>query len=547
VSGQDPVETFRIEARELLEGIEQNLLDLSERLHDRELIDAVFRGLHTLKGSGAMFGFDALAAFTHHCETAFDRVRKGEVNATPDLVSAVLNARDHMRALAEGDSADDGEALLSALHRALEIAGGEPVAKIEAPKAAVWRIRFSLPANAFLNGVNPLALLSELRELGECRVIADTSALPPLEELAPTECHLAWRVELTTQAPRSAIEDVFMFVMDDMTLSIESDGPSEQTATVAAEAPDEETAPAAMQAAARDDRSGGDVRKSEQSLRVPAERLDELMDRVGELVIAQSRLKQLASASPDVALRSVSEEVERLASELRETMMVVRMVPISNLFGRFESEHVHLIDAVTTNKTEFFREPSHFDFVTQECLPQIVAEGQRSIRAWSAAASIGAEAYTLAMVFEEFCADHPGLDYAILGTDLCSEVLRQAVKGIYPEAMIEPVPVALRERYVLSGRQSGRREVRIAPQLRAKAAFARLNLMDERYPVADDMDIIFCRNILIYFDKPTQAAVLRRLCSHLRPGGYLFLGHSESLLGVELPVTVVANTVFQRL
>lgn len=214
--------------------------------------------------------------------------------------------------------------------------------------------------------------------------------------------------------------------------------------------------------------------------------------------------------------------------------------------GGLETELVHLMDAVTTNKTEFFREPAHFDFVTQRCLPAIAAEGRRVIRAWSAAASMGAEAYTLAMVFEEFCAERRGMDYSILGTDLCTEVLKIAVRGVYPEAMIDPVPAALRQKYVMRSLQAARREARITPELRAKASFGRLNLMDERYPVVDDMDIIFCRNILIYFDKPTQAAVLRRLCSHLRPGGYLFLGHSESLLGVDLPVTAVASTVFQR-
>lgn len=333
MSGTDPVEIFRIEAREVLEGIEHNLLDLAERLDDRELIDAVFRGLHTLKGSGAMFGFDALAAFTHHCETAFDRVRKGEVRATRDLVSAVLNARDHMRALAEGGRDDGaGEALLSELHRVLEGAGS--AAPAPKPALARWRIDFALPKTAFVNGVNPLALLAELRDLGDCRVAASTEAVPPIEELVATECHLAWTVELSTAAPRSAIEDVFIFVMDDMRLQITAlDAPEAAAAAEAAE-PDQPSPEA--DAAPREDRAqAAEGRKPEQSLRVAAERLDELMDRVGELVIAQSRLKQLASLSHDIALRSVSEEVERLASELRETMMVVRMVPISNLFGRF--------------------------------------------------------------------------------------------------------------------------------------------------------------------------------------------------------------------
>jgi chemotaxis protein methyltransferase CheR len=213
----------------------------------------------------------------------------------------------------------------------------------------------------------------------------------------------------------------------------------------------------------------------------------------------------------------------------------------------FETELIHLIDAVTTNKTEFFREPSHFDFLARTILPKFAAEGRRVVRTWSAAASMGAEAYTLAMVLEEFCTERRGMDYSILGTDLSTQVLGQALRGVYPTAMVQPVPAAMRQRYVMTSRNPARREVRIAPQLRAKAAFGRLNLMDEKYPVSDDMDLIFCRNILIYFDKPTQAGVLRRLCSHLRPGGYLFLGHSESLMGVELPVRAVASTVFERI
>jgi two-component system chemotaxis sensor kinase CheA len=338
VTSQDPVETFRLEARELLEALEQDLLDLADRLHDRDLVDAVFRSLHTLKGSGAMFGMDALAAFTHHCETAFDRVRKGEAAATPALVSAVLAARDHMRGLLEGHAEPaHGEPLLADLQRAVE-APATPAAAPAAPAPSTWRVAFTLPRDAMANGTNPLALLSELEDLGEAQVSVSTEALPPLEALDPTECWLSWTVRLTTTASRSTIEDVFIFVMDDMQLAIAPlDAPAQPVDTPVESAPTpsqaqpvaepirEAASPAAAHAEA----------KPEQTIRVPAERLDELMDRVGELVIAQSRLKQLATQNTDPALRSVSEEVERLASELRDTMMVVRMVPISNLFGRF--------------------------------------------------------------------------------------------------------------------------------------------------------------------------------------------------------------------
>ena len=299
----------------------------------------MFRGLHTLKGSGAMFGFDALAAFTHHCEGAFDRVRKGEVAATPQIVSAVLAAQDHIRALAEGGEAleTDGEALLAELHRAVEAAVASVVWAPPVAGETTWRIGFSLPLDALVNGARPLALLDELRALGECTVRAVTDNLPPLAALVPTECHLAWDVVLTTDQPRSAIEDVFIFVIDDMTLEIEaldvaaSDATTSSSVAPAFSPAPEPGLPAASEMLAADAKTA----RSVETVRVPAQRLDELMDRVGELVIAQSRLKQVAANSAETQLRAVSEEIERLAGELRDTMMVVRMVPISQLFGRF--------------------------------------------------------------------------------------------------------------------------------------------------------------------------------------------------------------------
>ncbi len=376
----DPMETFRVEAAELLEQVEQGLLDLMNSLNDKDLIDAVFRGLHTLKGSGAMFGFDDLAAFTHHCETAFDRVRKGEVPATIELVSAVLAARDHMRSLVEEEVTqthlDRGEILLADLHHAVNEAEGgtggipEAVAKtdttIDTPASVPaqasgkgWKLSFSLPTNAMSNGTNPLALLAELRELGDATVVADTSLVPPLEGLVPTDLHVTWHVTVATDQPKSAIEDVFIFVMDDMQLTAEplEDGnvgdnaavttiaeqeveaetvPSVSLESPAAAAPAPATKPATAARPAQDQAPLSDPKaKSAESVRVPAERLDELMDRVGELVIAQSRLSQLAASTADLQLRSVSEEIERLSGELRDTMMVLRMVPVGTLFARF--------------------------------------------------------------------------------------------------------------------------------------------------------------------------------------------------------------------
>ena len=337
----DPVAAFRVEAGELLDQVEQNLLDLGDRLDDRDLIDAVFRGLHTLKGSGAMFGFDALAGFTHHCETAFDRVRKGLAPLTAGLVEVILSAMDHMRALVEGAApAEIGNAILARLQQAVT----ERAAPV-APAASGWRLRFRLPPEAMANGTNPLALLDELRGLGTCRVTALTDAIPPLADLVPTECHVGWEVELRGAIARDDIDDVFIFVMDDMELTVEPLAPATEApvlpaatlpAAVVAAAPPADSAPVAAPPAETPTRTA----KSGESVRVSAERLDELMDRVGELVIVQSRLSQLAhghhaGAAGELALRSIAEEIERLASELRDTMMVLRMVPVASLFNRF--------------------------------------------------------------------------------------------------------------------------------------------------------------------------------------------------------------------
>lgn len=368
MSNPDPISVFRTEAAELLEQIESGLLDLTRSLDDRDQIDAVFRGLHTLKGSGAMFGFEALAAFTHHCETAFDRVRKGDVPATHELVSAVLSAQDHMRALLEtpnGDHDAMSAGLLDNLHRAVNGAGSPAPAASPAATAAPavetaggmreWRIRFSLPANAMANGTNPLGLLDEMRDLGACRIIADTTDVPDLATLEPRDIHLAWDVTLKTEKPRSDIEDVFIFVMDDMKLDI-TEIAAERPAAIApaTEMPkavvvSEREAPAIQ--AANDSKQS----KSAENVRVPAERLDEMMDRVGELVIAQSRLTQLAGTAADLGLRSVSEEIERLSGELRDTMMVLRMMPVASLFSRFR-RLVHDLSRETGKEIELVTE-----------------------------------------------------------------------------------------------------------------------------------------------------------------------------------------------
>ncbi|HWU02550.1 MAG TPA: chemotaxis protein CheA, partial [Novosphingobium sp.] len=347
MSQNDPVAAFREEAADLLDQIEHALLDLSRNPADHALVNEVFRGLHTLKGSGAMFGFESLAAFTHHCETAFDHVRKGQATANQALIGVVLSARDHMQVLIDtGGKADAateqaGEAILAALRQAVDEGGQDDVVPPSPARAAAgkgWRLHVKLPSGAMANGTNPLALLDELRDLGPCTVKARLGGLPPLDELMPTECYIAWDVEIEGDVSREAIEDVFIFVIDEMELNLapldEAVSPAPSAPQPAAPAAKPEAAPAPAQQA----QTGKPAAPAQESVRVAAERLDELMNRVGELVIAQSRLAQLATSSGPVnelALRAVSEDIERLSAELRDTTMAMRMMPVGNLFGRF--------------------------------------------------------------------------------------------------------------------------------------------------------------------------------------------------------------------
>lgn len=218
------------------------------------------------------------------------------------------------------------------------------------------------------------------------------------------------------------------------------------------------------------------------------------------------------------------------------------------LSGRADSDEVgQLINALTTNKTDFFREANHFTYLRDKILPEFVRDGLGTVRCWSAASSTGMEAYTLAMVIEDFIGKHPELDFEILATDIDTTVLAEAYRGVYSLEALAPVPPSMRNQYVRRANDNRRREARIVPELRRKLSFARLNLMDPDYAVGKPMDLILCRNVLIYFEKAVQARVLAQLCSKLRKGGYLMLGHSESILGLDLPLETVSNTVFRRL
>ena len=214
-------------------------------------------------------------------------------------------------------------------------------------------------------------------------------------------------------------------------------------------------------------------------------------------------------------------------------------------------ERTYLINAVTTNKTDFFREPEHFALLEQTLVPELIAlrRGERNplLKVWSAASSTGAEAYTLAMVLSDLAANRRDFRFAILGTDISTAVLAQGRRAVYPAEMVAPAPPEKQARYVMHARKPGvRPEVRMAPEIRRTVRFAHLNLMASSYPFDRDVDVIFLRNVLIYFDKRDQESVIGRLIEHLRPGGYLALGHSESMVGTTISMRQVAPAVFQK-
>ncbi len=237
----------------------------------------------------------------------------------------------------------------------------------------------------------------------------------------------------------------------------------------------------------------------------------------------------------------------------------VRALGVSDLAGYcrdllrgegLEDELTELIDVLTTNKTDFFREPEHFRLLESRLVPDLLtaARRPRQLKIWSAACSTGAEAYTAAMVLADMQARGGRFEFAILGTDISTRVLEIARRAVYPEAFLGPVPERLRARWLMKGRapaSSG--TMRVSQELRRRTRFGRMNLMDRSYPIDADVDVIFLRNVLIYFSREDQGAVISRMVDHLRPGGFLLLGHAEAMVGAGDAVEPVAPAVYRKL
>jgi len=220
------------------------------------------------------------------------------------------------------------------------------------------------------------------------------------------------------------------------------------------------------------------------------------------------------------------------------------------LFGHegLKEEIVHLIDVVTTNKTDFFREPGHFEFLVKKMLPELAARNTsgKPLLIWSAGCSTGEEPYTLAMVLSEHARTHPGFQFRIMATDICTTVLAKAKLGIYSTDAIGPVAEDLRHKYLMRSREHDSDQWRVVPELRHLIDFRRLNFMDDHYGVTEKVDAFFCRNVIIYFDRTTQEQILTKLASNLVPGGYAFLGHSETLHGLDVPLVPVAPALYRK-
>jgi two-component system, chemotaxis family, sensor kinase CheA len=384
------IDVYRQEAEELLTEIEEAVLGIEENPEEKEAINRLFRAVHTIKGSGAMFGFDKIVNFTHTLETVLDRLRDGLLPVTKELIDLILKSKDHIKTILEASSQDDTidkdyeNSLINGLNKYLVTAdeNADKKAIIEAEKIMseeheneiTYRIRFQPHKNIFSSGIDPALLLDELLNFGEFEVSTNINNIPFIENLNPEECHVFWDIILTTKKNTDAIRDVFIFVEDQCTLTIDiideetdpeyTDGikkigeilverkdvtPDELDRAldeqkrigellVDSRVVDSQTVQSALaeQNQIKKIREKRKEDKNASSLRVSAEKLDILVDLVGELVTVQARLSQKATSQGDPELTTISEEIERLTADLRDNTMGIRMMPIGSIFSKFK-------------------------------------------------------------------------------------------------------------------------------------------------------------------------------------------------------------------
>jgi len=367
----NPLETFFHEAEDLLQQIEEIALGVYNQVYSQDssaapsadAVNHLFRAFHTIKGSSSMFGLDDIAGFTHHLESALDQVRTGHLELTQALAALVLGARDVIRDLLtvalNGGQSDPAKAaaLLESLERLCSgTVAGPPGGLVAAPPGgsmAGWEIQFRPPRDLVQRGMNPEILFAELRELGPLVVRGSAASVPPLEQLDPNELYLHWHLTLLSGCTLDAVKDVFVFVEDDSEITIVPLAATvvQTAACVAVDLPGADNPPDAVDPTNARAVAG----RSAATIRVAAEKLDRLVNLVGELVINQSRLTQAAARHIDQDLAVPVEEIERLVSELRDSVLGIRMTPIGATFNRFK-RLVHDLSAELGKEIELITE-----------------------------------------------------------------------------------------------------------------------------------------------------------------------------------------------
>ena len=367
-------QVFIEEATELLEELEHSLLVLEETPDDNDVIGRVFRAMHTIKGSGAMFGFDNIAKFTHEVETVFDLVREGKLLVTENLINLTLNARDKIRKMLAASTHDDivvDQNKVDEIVKSLKklVTGDHPEehkVAIHPKRTETYHIHFRPDRDLFSTGTNPVLLLNELRELGKCKIVGQSFDIPELADIDPEACYLSWDIKLKTEHNLDDINGVFIFVEDSCTLTvdvIEDDSEFNETdfEEVSETSVDEQGVIEEKQKINKPSENNissnepeikvvNNIQKQIQkvndtnvkknrvvaNVKVPSEKLDTLVDLVGELVTVQARLYDFAGLSTDTEIIGISEQVERLTEELRDNTMSLRMLPIGTIFNKFK-------------------------------------------------------------------------------------------------------------------------------------------------------------------------------------------------------------------
>ena len=273
--------------------------------------------------------------------------------------------------------------------------------------------------------------------------------------------------------------------------------------------------------------------------------------------LSDSEFRKIASfIEQNVGIKMPIEKKLMMQSRLNARLKVLGLASFKDYIDYVFSnknddnhEIIMLIDAMTTNLTEFFREPQHFDFIRTTVLPEFAKQKRTNIKIWSAGCSTGQEPYTISIVMSEFIRQNDTTirGYSVLATDVSTKVLDKASTAVYDMNAVAAIPKDIKQRYFLKSKNQLKPEARLKKEIRHHVNFMRLNFMDDDFGFTDTMQIIFCRNVLIYFDKETQEKVIRKFLKYLEPGGYLFLGHSETIFGMDLPLKSVAPTVFQRI